>query len=92
MLGWIGALTAISQFSAELLKYLRAQRENPKEARQELQRFTTAMRKARKDGDTSDIEGHFHSLAIHKQLPDQANSDMDPEALHGEPGGPGSPV
>jgi len=58
-------IAAIS-FAVELLKFLRAKSENPKEAKVEMRRFRDAMRKARKEGDTSDIESKFKALGISK--------------------------
>lgn len=65
-MGYIGAIMAALSFATELLKFLRANAEHPKKATEEMKRFRDAMRKARKDGDTSDIEARFKSLNIPK--------------------------
>ena len=61
---WLTAFTAVLSFAKELMKYMREKNACKKEAATDMKLFAKAMKKARKEGDTSDLEERFKRLTV----------------------------
>lgn len=67
MINWFTAVVAVLQFGRELFKYLRENKEcSRKDAAGAIKDLKSAMKEARKKGDTSVIENKFKSLGLSK--------------------------